>query len=348
VYSVFVTGGAGFIGSNFVHHLLKSFPGIRVVVFDKLTYAGNLENLVDLRQHPRFAFIEGDICDAAAVKTAMQDCTWVVHFAAETHVDRSIIDPTMFVRTDVEGTFTLLEAARVLGVERFIYISTSEVYGNAQSAQGERRPSQELDALKPLSPYAASKAGADCLAYSYWTTYGVPVVITRGANNYGPYQYPEKQLPLFITNALAGRTLPVYGNGEQTRDWIYVEDHCTALSTILTAPAEQVVGEVFNISAGEERSILQNAQVVLEKLGLPMDRIVHVPDRLGHATRIAVDAQKLRTRLNWQPRVHFGDGLVQTIAWYRDHPVWLEHVLARRDAFLERAMGTKQTPTERS
>jgi len=348
VYSVFVTGGAGFIGSNFVHHLLKTFPGMRVVVFDKLTYAGNLENLADLIQHPRFTFVQGDICDAHAVQVAMQGCIWVVHFAAETHVDRSIADPTMFVRTDVEGTFTLLETARVLGVERFIHISTSEVYGNALSPEGVSRPSLETDALKPLSPYAASKAGADCLAYSYWTTYGVPVVITRGANNYGPYQYPEKQLPLFITNALAGRPLPVYGNGEQTRDWIYVEDHCAALGALLTAPAEQVIGEVFNISAGEERSSMHNAQEVVEKLGVPIDHIAHVPDRLGHATRIAVDASKLRTSLNWEPRVHFQDGLAQTIAWYRDHPAWLEHVLARRDAFLERALGTKQIHSEQS
>ena len=209
-------------------------------------------------------------------------CDWVVNFAAETHVDRSIVDPGAFVSTDVEGTYTLLEAAREVGIERFIQISTDEVYGNAEAPDGTSRPSLETDALKPLSPYAASKAGADRLAFSYWATYGLPVVVTRCSNNYGPYQYPEKQLPLFITNALADRQLPVYGDGRNTRDWIHVDDHCSALVTILDAPAEQVVGEVFNIGSDEERSILQNAATVLATLGKPESMIAFVPDRLGH------------------------------------------------------------------
>ncbi len=216
--------------------------------------------------NPNFSFICGDICDREIVRQAMQGCDWVVNFAAETHVDRSILDPGAFVRTDVEGTYTLLEVARELGLERFVQISTDEVYGNAEAPDGTSRPSLETDALKPLSPYAASKAGADRLAFSYWATYGLPVVVTRCSNNYGPYQYPEKQLPLFIANALADRPLPVYGDGRNTRDWIHVVDHCRALRQILEAPSELVNGEVFNVGAAEERSILENA---LGNIGSP-------------------------------------------------------------------------------
>lgn len=336
--TIFVTGGAGFIGSNFVLYVLQRMTDVRVVVFDKLTYAGNVENLAEVWQDARFTFVQGDICDAVAVDAAMHGCESVVHFAAETHVDRSILDAAQFVRTDVEGTRVLLEVARKHAIERFLHISTNEVYGNAVAPNGESRPSLETDALRPLSPYAASKAGADCLAFSYWATYGLPVVVTRCSNNYGPQQYPEKQLPLFITNALAGRSLPVYGNGQHTRDWIHVEDHCSALLALLLAPAHQVVGEVFNVGTGEERSILENARAVLAAVGLPEERMTHVQDRLGHGSRIVLDASKLHTRLSWQPRWHFQEGLAQTVAWYRAHPLWLEHVLARRDAFLERAL----------
>ena len=220
--TLLVTGGAGFIGSNFVRYVHEQHPKWKVVVLDKLTYAGNLENLADLFDSPRIRVIQGDICDRAAVQEAMEGCDWVLNFAAETHVDRSIVDPGAFVRTDVEGTYTLLEVARERGIERFIQISTDEVYGNAEAPDGTSRPSLETDALKPLSPYAASKAGADRLAFSYWATYGLPVVVTRCSNNYGPYQYPEKQLPLFISNALADRPIPVYGDGANTRDWIHV------------------------------------------------------------------------------------------------------------------------------
>jgi dTDP-glucose 4,6-dehydratase len=335
--TIFVTGGAGFIGSGFVRHVLRAWPKARVVVFDKLTYAGNLENLAPVSDDPRFRFVRGDICDAA-VREAMRGCELVVNFAAETHVDRSILDPTAFVRTDVEGTLVLLEAARELGVRRFIQISTDEVYGNAEAPDGTSRPSLETDALKPLSPYAASKAGADRLAFSYWATYGLPVVVTRCSNNYGPCQYPEKQLPLFITNALAGRALPVYGDGRNTRDWIHVDDHCTALEAILRAPADLVVGEVFNIGTDEERSILDNACTVLATLEVSDSLISFVPDRLGHVRRHAVNSTKLRERLEWAPAVRFDAGIAETIAWYRQHPEWLEHVLARRDGFLEVAL----------
>jgi dTDP-glucose 4,6-dehydratase len=336
--TVLVTGGAGFIGSNFVHHLLATRPDCHVVVLDKLTYAGNEQNLAPVHGDPRLRFICGDICDRETVLSAMRNCVWVVNFAAETHVDRSIVDPSAFVRTDVEGAYTLLEAARELGVERFVQISTDEVYGNAEAPDGTSRPSKETDALKPLSPYAASKAGADRLAFSYWATYGLPVVVTRCSNNYGPYQYPEKQLPLFIVNALADRPLPIYGDGRNTRDWIHVSDHCTALDTILTAPDDLVNGEVFNVGAGEERSILENAQLILDVLGKSHTLIRFVPDRRGHVRRHAVDSTRLRERLGWEPRMRFADELPGTVAWYEAHQEWMEHVLARKDGFLSTAL----------
>lgn len=338
-----VTGGAGFIGSNFVQHLMAARPDCQVIVFDKLTYAGNERNLDPVRSDPRFRFVQGDICDRAAVDAAMRGCDWVINFAAETHVDRSIVDPGAFVRTDVEGTYTLLEAARAVNIERFIQISTDEVYGNAEAPDGSSRPSVETDALKPLSPYAASKAGADRLAFSYWATYGLPVVVTRCSNNFGPYQYPEKQLPLFIANALADRPLPVYGTGSNTRDWIYVTDHCTALEAILAARADQVLGEVFNVGAAEERSILENARLVLELLGKPQDLITFVPDRLGHVLRHAVDSSKLTQRLGWQPQVGFREGMAQTVDWYRTNTDWLNAVFARKDGFLDSALALAES-----
>ncbi len=337
-HTILITGGAGFIGSNFVRCILRALPDARVVVLDKLTYAGNLDNLADINADERCTFVQGDICDPVIVAQAMRSCDWVINFAAETHVDRSIRDAGAFVRTDVEGTLVLLEAARAQRVSRFIQISTDEVYGNAAAPDGTSRPSLETDALNPLSPYAASKAGADRLAFSYWATYGLPVVITRCSNNYGPYQYPEKQLPLFIINALAGRPLPVYGDGRNTRDWIHVDDHCSALLALLQAPPEQVLGEVFNIGAGVERSILDNARLIVRQLGLPESLITFVPDRLGHVRRHAVDTTKLRERLGWLPAIPFETGIAETIAWYRAHDDWLQRLLARRDAFLHQAL----------
>ncbi len=340
---VLVTGAAGFIGSAFVRYIMRTLPDVEIVAFDKLTYAGNLENLAAVADDPRYSFVQGDICDAAPVLASMRGCEWVVNFAAETHVDRSIMDPGAFVRTDVIGAYVLLEAARSLGVERFIQISTDEVYGNAEAPSGESRPSVETDALKPLSPYAASKAGADRLAFSYWATYDIPVVVTRCSNNFGPYQYPEKQLPLFITNALAGRAIPVYGNGANTRDWIHTDDHCAALVAILQAPAEQVVGEVFNIGASEERSIIENARSIVALTGASESLITFVQDRLGHVRRHAVDSSKIQRALGWRPTVAFDEGLRETVHWYRDNPEWLAHVLERRDEFLGAALalGTK-------
>jgi dTDP-glucose 4,6-dehydratase len=340
--TIFVAGGAGFIGSSFVRYLLATQPDAHVVVFDKLTYAGNLENLTAMSDDARFRFVRGDVCDVAAVRAAMSDCDTVVNFAAETHVDRSIVNPGIFVRSDIEGTYTLLEAARAAKIDRFIQISTDEVYGNAEAPDGTSRPSLETDTLQPLSPYAATKAAADRLAYSYWATYGLPVVLTRCSNNYGPRQHPEKQLPRFITHALADHPLPIHGDGGGIRDWIYVDDHCAALMAILNALATQVVGEVFNIGSDVERTTLQNARMVLAAFDKPGDMLTFEPERLGQVRRHAVNSAKLRALLGWSPRISFEDGIAQTIAWYRANTAWVENVLTRGDAQHD---DTPQVPT---
>lgn len=345
--TVLVTGGAGFIGSNFVRHLLRSSLNVQVVVFDKLTYAGNRDNLAPVWDHPRFTFIPGDICNTAAVRDAMCGCDWVVHFAAETHVDRSISDPDIFLQTNIEGTFALLQAAYKFGIKRFIHVSTVEVYGDTEISDSIGLLYREDDPLKPNSPYAASKVAADRLAFSYWSTFNLPVVITRCINTYGPYQYPEKQIPLFITNALKGRPLPIHGDGHNTRNWIHVDDHCTALLAILEAPEAKVVGEVFNIGTDEERSVLENARAILDLLGAPRNLISFVPDRKGSVRRLAVDTTKIRERLGWIPQIGFQEGLEQTVNWYRDQEGWLKKVLARGDTFLDNALtlGTSYSET---
>ncbi|MFP4170869.1 MAG: dTDP-glucose 4,6-dehydratase [Methanomassiliicoccales archaeon] len=307
-----VTGGMGFIGSNFIRYMVQHRPEVEIVNLDKLTYAGNPQNLEGVEGRHRF--VQGDICDQTLVEDLMRDCDRVVHFAAETHVDRSISRAGDFINTDVYGTYVLLEAARRHDVERFVHISTDEVYGEA----GER-PSLEDDPLMPKSPYAASKTGADRLAFSYHCTYGLPVTITRCANNYGPYQYPEKLIPLFVTNALEGRELPVYGSGRNTRDWIFVEDHCSAIDLLLEAPG--VDGGVFNVSAQEERSVLEIAHLILSVLDRSEELIRHVDDRPGHVERHAVDPTKL-SGLGWEPGYEFEDAMRRTVEWYRDNPQW--------------------------
>lgn len=335
---ILVTGGAGFIGSNFVHILLASHPEYEVVILDALTYAGNLNNLVSVLPLKNCQFIRGDITDRVVVREAMRDCQAVVHFAAETHVDRSILSPDIFIKTNIEGTYSLLEEARLCRIQRFIQISTDEVYGNALSPEGISRPSLETDAQRPMSPYAASKSAADSLAYSYWTTYQLPVVITRCGNNYGPYQYPEKQLPLFILNALENRPIPIYGTGENVRDWIHVHDHARAILTLLHADSEKVCGEVFNIGASEERTILQNAYIVLELTEKPRSLLRFVEDRQGHVFRHAVDASKIKRVCNWQPLVSFRTGISQTVSWYQEHPDWIKRVQERNNTFLHKAL----------
>ena len=314
-----VTGGAGFIGSNFTHLVLASRPEVQVVVLDKLTYAGNLENLKDLEGNARYKFVRGDICDEKTVESAAAGCDCILNFAAETHVDRSIGDPGSFIKTDVYGTYVLLEATKKLGIARFIQISTDEVYG---TAVGE--PSSETACLMPQSPYAASKAGADRLAYSYFVTYGTPVVITRSTNNYGPYQYPEKMVSLFVTNALEDKPLPVYGTGKNTRDWIHVSDHVGALEAVMDA--EGIEGEVFNIGSGVELGVLEMAERILAAVGKPKSLVRMVKDRPGHVLRHAVKTDKIRQRLGWRPEVSFDEGLKTTIEWYVENKRWWQRI----------------------
>jgi dTDP-glucose 4,6-dehydratase len=314
-----VTGGAGFIGSNFVKYVLAKYNDIHVVNLDKLTYAGNPDNLKEVDANPRYTFIKGDICDPDAVREAAGGCDCILNFAAETHVDRSIGDPASFIMTDVYGTYVLLEATREIEIPRFIQISTDEVYGDAG---GE--PSSEDSPLMPQSPYAASKAGADRLAYSYYVTYGTPVVITRCSNNYGPNQYPEKMVSLFVTNALDDLPLPVYGTGKNTRDWIHALDHARALDVVMNA--EGLEGEVFNIGTGTELSVLEMADLILEALGKPKSLVKMVEDRPGHVRRHAVNTEKIRSKLGWKPQVDFRQGMLDTVKWYEENRWWWEKI----------------------
>ena len=312
-----VTGGAGFIGSNFVRYVRETYPDAHVTVLDKLTYAGNPANLAEFEGHAGYTFVKGDICDGKLVNELIsRGYDWVINFAAETHVDRSIGDPGQFVQTDMYGVYTLLEAIREQGgVGRFIQISTDEVYGEVlEDASTEEAP------LVPRNPYAASKAGGDRLAYSYFATYGLPVVITRCSNNYGPYQYPEKLIPLFATNALEDQKLPVYGSGTNTRDWIHVRDHVRALVALLAA--DGVAGEVFNVGAYNEKNVLEITDLILETLGKPASLLAHVVDRLGHDRRYAVDWTKISERTGWRPEVDFKTGIAETVRWYQEHPEW--------------------------
>jgi dTDP-glucose 4,6-dehydratase len=315
--TILVTGGAGFIGSNFIHHLLARHD-YRIINLDKLTYAGNLDNLRGVEDDPRYRFVQGDICDAAAVRPLMDEADAVVSFAAESHVDRSIEDPGAFIQTDVYGTFVLLEAARHSDIERFLHISTDEVYGQSL---GDQRFTEE-DPFRPRSPYAASKAGGELQCHAFRETYGLPIVIARPANNIGPRQYPEKAVPLFVTNALDDQPLPVYGEGLQVRDRLYVDDHCEALDLLLH---EGEIGEAYNIAAGNERTNIEVAQSILEMLEKPKSLIRFVEDRLGHDQRYSMAADKMRA-LGWTPRHDFTAALERTVQWYRDNRPWWERI----------------------
>ena len=308
-----VTGGCGFIGSNFIRLVLDEHPEDEILNLDKLTYAGNPENLRDVEENPRYRFQKGDICEEGDVREAF---AWgpeaVVNFAAETHVDRSIASPEAFVRTDVLGTYRLLEATRARGA-RFVQISTDEVYGSiAEGSFSEESP------LRPNSPYAASKAGADLLVRAYVRTYGLDAVIVRSSNNYGPYQYPEKVIPLFVTNLLEGRKVPLYGEGRNVRDWLYVEDNCRAIDLVLRSGR---AGEAYNAGAGQEKTNLELTRAILEMMGAGEESIRFVPDRPGHDLRYSIDSSRLR-ELGWAPRYDFATGLRETVDWYRDHPAW--------------------------
>ena len=336
---VLVTGGAGFIGSNFVHHLLRRFPDVHVVVLDALTYAGRRENL-DGIPAKSLTFVHGNICDAEVVARAMKDCDFVVNFAAESHVDRSIETPGEFIQTDVFGVFVLAEEARRQEVRRFVQVSTDEVYGEVMDGH-----STEDWSLAPRSPYAASKAGGDRLAYAYYATYGLPVVVTRCSNNYGPRQYPEKLVPLFVTNAIDGEALPVYGTGLNRRDWLHVEDHCAALITLLQFPG--IEGETFNIGAQHELDVLTITGTILEILGKPKTLIRHVEDRPGHDRRYAVDSTKLTKLTGWTPGIAFPDGIRQTVEWYRANEGWWRPIKEGEfRAYYERMYGQRKVLRE--
>jgi len=321
VESLLITGGAGFIGSNFVHYVLEKYPSCRVVVYDKLTYAGNLDNLRDAAADPRYSFVRGDICDAELVEEVVREheIDAIVNFAAETHVDRSILEPGSFIQTDVYGTHVLLEVVRKFGLQRVLHVSTDEVYGSV--AEGS---SVETDNLLPNSPYSASKAGGDLMCRAYHVTYGVPVVITRGSNNFGPHQYPEKVIPLFITNALDDKPLPLYGDGLNVRDWLYVLDHCEAIDLMLREGQD---GEVYNVGADHELTNLELTQTILEMMGKPRSLIQLVEDRPGHDRRYSLDSSKIQ-KLGWRPRHRFEDALEGTVRWYTDNRWWWEKLKA--------------------
>lgn len=331
---ILVTGGAGFIGSHFVQLLLRR-PEAAVVNLDALRYSGNLDNLREVQDDPRYTFVQGDICDATAIDRVVREhrIEAIVNFAAETHVDRSILEPGGFVRTDVLGTSVLLEVARSVGVRRFVQVSTDEVYGDVPAGR-----SLESDPLIPRSPYAASKAGGDLLALSYFTTYGFPVMVTRGSNTFGPNQYPEKFIPLFVTNALEDQPLPLYGDGLQQRDWLYVEDHCEAIDLVLR---EGRPGEVYNIGAGHERRNKDMAVAILALLGKPSSLIRHVTDRPGHDRRYALNCDKI-ARLGWKPRYGFDEALQSTVAWYRENDGWWRKIKSGEfRAYYEKLYGAR-------
>jgi dTDP-glucose 4,6-dehydratase len=308
-----VTGGCGFIGSNFIRYLLTNYSDIQVVNLDKLTYAGNLENLRDIAHDPRYSFIKGDICDHSTVADAIPGCETVVNFAAESHVDRSITASRNFVRTGVIGVQVLLDAARSAGVSRFVQISTDEVYGSIREGVFT-----EESPLQPSSPYSAAKAAGDLLALSYFKTYRMPIVITRSSNNYGPWQHPEKLIPLFATNCIERKTLPLYGDGLNVREWIHVLDNCRAIDLVLR---RGISGEVYNISSGMEMSNIDIARLILDALGASVDCLQRVPDRPGHDFRYAMDCSKLRA-LGFAPAVEMVPGIRATVEWYRTHPSW--------------------------
>jgi dTDP-glucose 4,6-dehydratase len=322
---VLVTGGAGFIGSNFVRRALSTHSDWHITTLDKLTYAGRLENLKDVFDHPRHSFVQGDIIDSSVSGPLVQESEIVVHFAAETHVDRSIMSAGEFITTDVYGTFVLLEAARVApGLRRFIHISTDEVYGSVVEGA-----SRETDELRPRNPYSASKAGADRLAYSFWATYGVPIVIIRASNNYGPFQFPEKIIPLFVTNALENIPVPLYGDGLYVRDWLHVSDHCRAIDVVLD---KGKAGETYNVGGGNEVKNIDLTRRILELTSRPESLIHPVTDRPGHDRRYALDSAKVRD-LGWRPEIPFDEGLSGTVDWYRQNEWWWRPIKERDERY---------------
>ncbi|MBR0058742.1 MAG: dTDP-glucose 4,6-dehydratase [Methanobrevibacter sp.] len=316
---ILVTGGAGFIGSNFVKYMLNKYSEYEIVNLDALTYCGNLENLKNIEYMDNYTFIKGNICDKGLVDDLVSKADYVINFAAESHVDRSITDPEIFIKSNVLGTHVLLNAAKEFGVEKYIQISTDEVYGTL----GEIGYFTESTPLRPNSPYSASKAGGDLITRSYFETFGLPINITRCSNNYGPYQFPEKLIPLMISNALDDKKLPIYGDGKNIRDWLHVYDHCQAIDLVLH---DGKMGEVYNIGGHNERQNIQIVKLILEVLGKDDSLIEFVADRLGHDRRYAIDADKIRNELGWEPKYTFETGIKETIRWYLDNQDWMNHV----------------------
>ncbi|WP_461201879.1 dTDP-glucose 4,6-dehydratase [Anoxybacillus sp. TBDG-1] len=315
--NILVTGGAGFIGSNFIRYMLNKYDNYKIVNYDLLTYAGNLESLQDVQTNARYTFVKGHICNDQLVDYVVKtyDIDVIVNFAAESHVDRSISDPAAFVKTNVLGTQVLLDVAKVNGIQKYVQISTDEVYGSL----GETGYFTEETPLAPNSPYSASKASADLLVRAYYETYGLNVNITRCSNNYGPYHFPEKLIPLMITNALEGKELPIYGDGQNIRDWLHVNDHCAAIDLVIHRGRQ---GQVYNIGGNNERTNNEIVNLIVEKIGVPKSLIKYVPDRPGHDRRYAIDATKIMTELGWKPQYTFDKGIEETIQWYMDHSHW--------------------------
>ncbi len=314
-----VTGGAGFIGSCFIRHILNKYSDYKVINLDILTYAGNLENLNDIENSPNYTFVHGNICDKRLVRDLISQADWVVNFAAESHVDRSITGPEIFIETNVQGTLNLLQACKEVGIEKYLQVSTDEVYGTL----GKTGYFTETTPIEPNSPYSASKAGADLLVRAYYETYKLPALITRCSNNYGPYQYPEKLVPFFISQLLKGEKVPVYGDGLNVRDWLYVYDHCEAIDTVLH---KGKIGEVYNIGGHNEKTNIEITKIVLKAMGKDESSIKYVEDRLGHDKRYAIDNTKIQTELGWKPSLTFEEGIKLTIDWYLKNQAWMKSI----------------------
>ena len=317
-----VTGGAGFIGSNFIHYILNKYPDYEVINFDKLTYAGNLENLKELEDHPNYRFVKGDILNSEMLEHVAVDVDIIVHFAAESHVDRSVLDPFAFVRTNVLGTHSLLEVARKLGNKRFHHISTDEVFGSLSLEETEKAFHEESP-YDPRSPYSSSKAASDHLVRAYYLTYGLPITISNCSNNYGPYHFPEKVIPLFITNLMEGKKVPLYGDGKNVRDWIHVLDHCSAIDVIIH---KGKIGHTYVVGGNSEKSNFELTMAILENMGMGEEMIDYVKDRPGHDRRYAIRPHKIKAELGWQPTISFDDGIRRTIQWYAEHEAWWQGV----------------------
>lgn len=321
--TILVTGGAGFIGNCFIRHMLQKYSNYKIINLDALTYAGNLENLYDVKDNPNYEFVNGDICDKDLVTQIVSGVDMIVNFAAETHVDRSITGPEIFIETNIKGTMTLLQAAKEFNIERYLQVSTDEVYGTL----GDTGYFTETTPLAPNSPYSASKAGADMLVRAYYETYKVPTLITRCSNNYGPYQYPEKLIPFFISRLLRGEKVPVYGDGLNVRDWLYVYDHCAAIDAVLHKGR---VGEVYNIGGHNEKTNLEITHLILDAMNKDESSIEYVQDRLGHDRRYAISNDKITSELGWKPSVTFEEGILLTIDWYLNNKLWMESIEQRK------------------